>query len=74
MNFLCVRDIQFKARQARLHNKIRLCKFVTLKEKICKLDTNNTTKPKETIVARAKFLYDMFSDSRLMSSFELARW
>lgn len=74
-DFLRSHDIQFKPRPARRHNKVGIVerKNGTLKEIIQRLDKDISTMSSDAIVARATFLSNMFSGSRLMSSFELAR-
>lgn len=74
-DYLRVHDIKFKPRPTRRHNKVGIVerKNGTLKEIIRRLDTDITTANSDTIVSRATFLSNMFSGSRLMSSFELVR-
>ena len=75
INFLRVHDNKFKPRPAPRHNKIGILvrKNGTLKDIIRKLGTDITTAQPDTSFARATFLSNMFSGSRLMSSFEQAR-
>ena len=73
--FLDAHDIKFKARPSRRHNKVGIVerKNGTLKQIIRRLDADVTTADARTIVHRATFLSNLFSGSRLLSSFELVR-
>lgn len=74
-DFLSVHDMQFQPRPARRHNKVGIVerKNGTLKTIIRRLDHDISTADDDTILARATFLSNMFSGSRLLSSFELVR-
>lgn len=73
--FLNSQDIEFKPRSARRHNKVGIVerKNGILKNIIHKLDADLTTASIDTIVACATFLSNLFSGSRLLSSFQLVR-
>lgn len=73
--FLDAHDIKFEARPSRRHNKVGIVerKNGTLKQIIRRLDADVTTADARTIVNRATFLWNLFSGSRLLSSFELVR-
>lgn len=74
-DYLQTHKIKYKPRPTRRHNKVYIVerKNETLKEIIRRLDDDITTANSDAIVARATFLSNIFSGSRLMSSFELAR-
>lgn len=74
-DFLRAHDIRFNPRPVRRHNKIGIFerKNGTLKEIIHRLDKDISTTSSENLLARPTFLSNMFSGSRLLSSFELTR-
>ena len=73
--FLKQHNIVYKPRPARRHNKLGCVerKNRTVKAIIRKLDNEITDADAETIVARAVFLSNLFSGSRKLNSFQLAK-
>ena len=72
---LAMHSIMFNPRPARRHNKIGHVerKNGTLRTVLHKLNLERSSADAETIVARAVFLSNLFSGSRLASSFEQVR-
>ena len=68
-------SITYKPRPAQRHNKVGIFerKNETFKRILAKLDCEQSSAPSTTIFARAVFLSNLFSGSKLLSSFELAR-
>ena len=73
--FLRQYSIVYKSRPSRRHNKLGTVerKNGTIKAIIGKLDSDITDADAETVVARAEFLSTLFSGSRKLSSFQLAK-
>lgn len=73
--FLKQHGINYKPRPARRHNKLGAVerKNKTIKAIIHRLDCEVTNANAETIIARAVFLSNLFSGSRKLSSFQLAK-
>ena len=73
--FLKQHNITYKPRPARRHNKLGSVerKNQTVKCIIRKLDNEITNADTRTVVARAVFLSNMFSGSKILSSFQLAK-
>lgn len=73
--FLNTRKVSFKPRPARRHNKLGIVerKNSTVKMILAKLSDEPNEDTTATLIERAAFLLNMFSGSKILSSFELAR-
>ena len=73
--FLAAHQIQFKPRPSRRHNKTGIVerKNGTIKRILSKLDDEQSSADTETILARSAFFSNLFSGSKILSSFELVR-
>ena len=73
--FLNVHNISFKPRPTRRHNKTGIVerKNATVKAILSKLNDESSEASVEVLIKRAAFLSNLFSGSRLLSSFELVR-
>lgn len=73
--FLSAHDIELRERPVRRHNKTGVVerKNLTLKRILERLQLDKCSANDSTILARATFLSNIFSGSRLLSSFELVR-
>lgn len=71
--FLTMHSITFKPRPTRRHNKTGIIerKIQTVKEIIRRMDKEITSASAEDIVARAIFMSNFFSGTRILSSFQL---
>ena len=73
--FLQVHNIQFMPRPTRRHNKTGIVerKNATIKTILAKLNDEKSNSSADTLLKRTAFLSNMFSGSKLLSSFELVR-
>lgn len=73
--FLDAHSITFKPRPTRRHNKTGIIerKIQTVKAIIRRMDKEITSASAEEIVARAVFMSNVFSGTRILSSFQLVR-
>lgn len=74
-NYLSSHSITLQPRRARRNNKIGIVerKSGTVKAILSKVLDENSTAKVETLIARAAFLSNLFSGSKLLSSFEIIR-